>query len=245
MAGNYNNQNNCGGSAADAPAADARPKLAQVEKAFVCSGAIDIYTGQLARFILHVFDNNKEHLVAERLMEMEKADEYDKAHNNPKRRTKLRAFILEAITKFQAKRDNQHHNCVLKIEDEEDALSFETVVNYMDTKFDMVEVERGCAEAYLNAVHGTCEITPDMLLEGSKVRVKVYRSESHYACIRGALVWMYKTCRIVMPYAQELSLYLTGMSRCVAAAKQSLGLKLMKGKADMKQEVPTTRVASS
>ena len=40
-----------------------------------------------------------------------------------------------------------------------------------------------------------------------------------------------------MPYADELSIYIAGLSRYIAAGKQHLGLKLTEGKADMKQEV--------
>lgn len=137
-------------------AADVRANSADVEKAFVAAGSKNTYGGQLVRFVMYIFDHHKEHLVDEHRIKMEDADAKDKEHEKTsKARTKLRRYILDAIIAIQAKRDGQPHNCFIKIEDEEDALSYSTVVEYFNTKFNVHVVDRSAAEAYLKAVHGS------------------------------------------------------------------------------------------
>ena len=136
--------------AATAPAADARAKSSQVEQAFVGAGSIVTYMGQVVRLVLHIFDRHKEHLVEEHLIKMQEADAEDKKQSNTKsQRVKLRKYICEAVAAIRPKRVGQPHNCFLKIEDEENALSYKTILEYMDTKFNLVEVDRSSAEAYL------------------------------------------------------------------------------------------------
>ena len=102
---------------------------------------------------------------------MQEADAEDKKQSNTKsQRVKLRKYICEAVAAIRPKRVGQPHNCFLKIEDEENALSYKTILEYMDTKFNLVEVDRSSAEAYLKEVHdgdGKYEITPDMEVVGS------------------------------------------------------------------------------
>jgi len=222
--------------AASAAAADARAKSSQVEKAFVGSGSVNTYMGQLVRLVEYIFDHHKEHLVEEHLIKMEQAAAQD-AQQKTKLRIKLRQYICDAATAIQAKRDDRPHNCFIKIEDEADALKYDTVVKYMDTKFNVEVVDRGAAEAYLKDVRdGICEITPDMEV-GDKVRVKVFQSESQYSGIRCALAYVYTSARVTMPFASELGIYIKGVGRYIAAAKQHLGLKLTEGKDSMNQEV--------
>ena len=136
--------------AATAPAADARAMSSQVEQAFVGAGSIVTYMGQVVRLVLHIFDRHKEHLVLEHLIKMQEADAEDKKQSNTKsQRVKLRKYICEAVAAIRPKRVGQPHNCFLKIEDEENALSYKTILEYMDTKFNLVEVDRSSAEAYL------------------------------------------------------------------------------------------------
>ena len=76
-----------------------------------------------------------------------------------------------------------------------------------------------------------------MIVGKDKVRVKVYQSESQYSGIRNALAYVYTSARVPMPFRSELGIYLKGVGRYIAAAKQHLGLKLTEGKDEMKQEV--------
>ena len=69
------------------------------------------------------------------------------------------------------------------------------------------------------------------------VSVKVYQSDSQYSGIRSATAFIYTSARVDMPFASELGIYLKGIGRYIAAAKQHLGLKLTEGKEIMKQEV--------
>jgi len=106
----------------------------------------------------------------------------------------------------------------------------------MTTKFNVAEVERSCAEKYLKALKLPEEITSDMVVEGGRVRLKVFQSVDQYNGMRSAIAWVYKVARVEMPFAQDFGTYIKGITRHVAAAKQHLGLKLMKGEAVMKPE---------
>ena len=106
----------------------------------------------------------------------------------------------------------------------------------MDTKFNVVEVDRSAAEAYLEGLGEDSEITPDMEVGGGKVRVKVFQSGSQYTGTRSALAFLYTSARVKMQFADELSIYIKGISRYISAAKQHLGLKLTEGKDSLKQE---------
>ncbi len=220
-------------------AADARAKSSQVEKAFVGPGSVNTYMSQFIRFVVYAFDHHKEHFVEDHLIKMEAADAEDKAQQKTsKLRLKLKSYIVNAVDAIQPKRDDQPHNCFIKIEDEVGALNYATVVEYMNTKFNVVEVDRSSAEAYLKEIHdGSCDITTDMEVGDGKMRVKVFQSESQYSGIRSALAYVYTTARVSMPFASELGIYIKGVSRYIAAAKQHLGLKLTEGKDEMKQEV--------
>lgn len=106
----------------------------------------------------------------------------------------------------------------------------------MSTKFNVVEVERSCAEKYRKDLKLTDKITPDMIVKDGRVRLKVFQSVEQYNGIRSAIAWVYKVAWVEMPFAKELATYIIGISRHIAAAKQHLGLKLTKGKAVMKPQ---------
>ena len=106
----------------------------------------------------------------------------------------------------------------------------------MASKYNIVEVERSCAEKYMKEMKIEDEITSDMVVEDGRVRLKVFQSIDQYNGIRSAVAWVYKVARVEMPFAQELGTYILGITRHVAAAKQHLGLKLTKGKAVLKPE---------
>jgi hypothetical protein len=169
------------------------------------------YVGQLIRIGLFLFDHHKEHLVDEHLAKMEEADAQDKEHEKTsKARAKLRRYIVDATAAIQAKRDGQPHNSFIKIEDEEDALSYSTILEYFNTKYNVHEVDRSAAESYLKAIRDggdeSCEITPDMVVGEDKVRVQVYQSLSQYSGIRNAIAYVYTVARVPMPFKSELGL---------------------------------------
>mmetsp|Transcript_5168 Transcript_5168/g.8737 ORF Transcript_5168/g.8737 Transcript_5168/m.8737 type:complete len:863 (-) Transcript_5168:24-2612(-) len=218
----------------NAPAADARASTARVEKSFVGDGSIITYLSQLIRFSCFVFDNYKGKLADDHLEKMTEADNKDKEEKN-RSRTALRNYVVHAADAIKPLRDGQHHNSFLKI-DGDDTLDYDTVVEYMTTKFNVVEVERSCAEKYMKALKLTDPITPEMVVDDGRVRLKVFQSMEQYNGIRSAIGWVYKIARVEMPFAQELGIYIKGITRHIAAAKQHLGLKLTKGKAVMKPQ---------
>ena len=227
------------------PAADVRAADSQVEQAVVGEGSKKNYVGHIAQFGIFLYDKHPEHLVDEHRANMDEAHEKDKTdEKTAKARTNLRNYIVHATCALQAKKDDQPHNCFIKIEDEEDALSYNTVLEYFNTKYNVHEVDRSAAESYLKAVRDgsgeSFEITSAMEVEGEgdKVRVKVYQSFSQYSGIRNAIAWVYTLTRVgEMPFKSELRLYLKGAARYIAAAKQHLGLKITEGKDEMKQAV--------
>ena len=217
-----------------APAADARASKNLVEKSFVAVGSMEVYLGHLIRFGFDLFDNHKEKLTDQHLKNMTDADSKDKAEKN-KKRTALRNYIVHAANAIVPLRDGQHHNSFIKI-DGDNSLDYDTVVEYMASKYNIVEVERSCAEKYMTEMKITDEITSDMVVENGRVRLKVFQSIDQYNGIRSAVAWVYKVARVEMPFAQELGTYIKGITRHVTAAKQHLGLKLTKGKAVLKPE---------
>ena len=92
----------------------------------------------------------------------------------------------------------------------------------MSTKYNVVEVERSNAEKYMKELKITSAITPDMILDDGKVRLKIFQSYDQYNGIRSAVSWVYKAARVDMPFKDELGTYLKGISRHIAAAKQHL-----------------------
>eukprot|EP00985_Skeletonema_marinoi_P014757 scaffold7522_cov202-Skeletonema_marinoi.AAC.12 len=137
---------------------------------------------------------------------------------------KLRAAIASAIAEMEPSRDGNPYECFLKIRNEEGALSYQMVRDYMAEKSNEVEVDRNCAIKYLNAINDGSEsnITDDMDAGNGKLRVIVYQSESAYNGIRSAVVWVYKLARVEMPFANNVGIYINGLKRNIAAAKQHL-----------------------
>jgi hypothetical protein len=219
----------------NAQSADARASTAHVERSFVGDGSVSTYLSQLVRFTLFIFDKHEEYLTSVFLEKMKEADNKDKRENNGLR-TALRNSIVHAIEELKPQRGEQDHNSFLKIEGEGE-LNYDTVVEYMGTKYNVVEVQQSCAKAYLKALKLTDEFTPDMLLKDGKVRLKVFQSYEQYSGIRSAICYVYKVARVEMSFAEDLSIYLKGVNRHIAAAKQHLGLKLTTGKAVMPPKV--------
>lgn len=216
------------------PAADARASTDRIEKTIVGDGSLDTYMSQIIRFAMFIFDTHQCYLTESYLAAMIEADEKDKSDRN-KDRTALRNAIAHAIDAIKPQRSGQHHNSFLKI-DGEGHLRYDIVLEYMQTKFNYVTVDRSCAESYMRALKLTDPITSDMHVDNDMVRLKVFQSYEQYSGIRSAILWIYKLARVKAPFQSDLSSYLKGVLRHIAAAKQHLGLKLTKGKAAMKPE---------
>ena len=109
----------------------------------------------------------------------------------------------------------------------------------MESKFNVVEVDRDVAVSYLRATSRSEAITPEMQTGGRKVRLQTYQSFSQFNGIRSAIGYIYKYARVPMPeeMSKEMTLFIGGMKRTIAAAKEHLGLKISEGKDAMKFEV--------
>lgn len=215
-------------------AADARASTERIEKTIVGHGSFITYLSQLVRFVIFIFDNYQQYLTQPHLAAMKEADEKDKETNNTDR-TALRNAIIHAVDAIKPQHNGSDHNCFLKIDGDGD-LPYKVVLEYMQTKFNYVEVDRSSAIAYLKELKLSTDITPEMEVDNDKVRLKVFQSYEQYSGIRSAVLWIYKLARVESPFQSNLASYLKGVSRHIQAAKQNLGLKLTKGKASMKPE---------
>jgi len=225
--------------AAAAPAAaDARSSTNKVEKAFVGPSSAKNYQGTLIRFVLHLFDSHKTVITDKYVSKFDDADAYDKGTPQAVLRMKLRTAISSAIAEIEPSCDGNPYECFLKIGNEEGALTYQMVRDYMAEKSNEVEVDRKCAIEYLKAINdgGEINITDDMDAGNGKLRVIVYQSESAYNGLRSAVAWVYKLARMEMPFANNIGIYINGLKRNIAAAKQHLGLKITEGKAQMTED---------
>ena len=223
--------------AAAAPAAaDARSSTDKVERAFVGPSATNTYSGVLIRFVLHLFDSNKNVITDKYISKFDAADTYDKGTQQAALRVKLRTEISAAISEIEPSRDGKPYECFLKIGNEEGRLTYNMVCDFMAGKSNEVEVDRNCAVAYLKDINdGEVNITDDMDAGNGKIRVRVYQSVSAYNAVRSAVAWVYKLARVEMPFANDIGIYINGLKRSISAAKQHLGLKITEGKACLLQ----------
>jgi len=79
---------------------------------------------QFIRFVVFAFDHHKEYFVEDHLIKMEAYAEDKAQQKTSKLRLKLKAYIVNAVDAIQPKRDDQPHNCFIKIEDEVGALNY-------------------------------------------------------------------------------------------------------------------------
>ena len=102
----------------------------------------------------------------------------------------------------------------------------------MESKYNVVEVDRDSAISYLRVTGKSDAITPEMQTANGKVRIQVYQSCSQFSSIRSAIGCIYKSARVTQPeeLSKELSLFINGMKRTISAAKCHLGLKISEGK---------------
>jgi len=106
----------------------------------------------------------------------------------------------------------------------------------MATKTNIVIVDRDNALAYMKAIgKPNPTISNEMEAPGEKVRLQIYQSTSTISAIRSSVGYMYKLARVEQPQKMqsEMSLFVNGMKRNEAAAKQHLGLKITEGKEAM------------
>ncbi|KAL7550473.1 LOW QUALITY PROTEIN: hypothetical protein ACHAWF_014863 [Thalassiosira exigua] len=220
------------------PQMDARPEANLVERSFVGESSASAYTENLVRFILYLFDHKREYLMPFHLNQMVVFNDTDVSNfqQRPRRggnpRRNLRGYIKRSIKAMGPARDGAPHNSPIKI-DGDGALKYEVVRDYMATKFNVVEVDRDTAATYLRAIGKGGAITEEMTEgAGGRVRLEVYQSESQFSGIRSAIGYVYKSARVPMPdeMANEMSIFINGLKRTIAAAKDHLGLKISEGK---------------
>lgn len=138
---------------------------------------------------------------------------------------KLRTEISAAIAEIEPSRDGKPYEYFLEIGNEEGRLTYQMVRDFMAGKSNEVEVDRN---AYLKDINdGEVNITDDMDVGNGKIRVRVYQSESAYNAVWSAVAWVYKLARVEMPFANDIGIYINGLKRSIATAKQHLGLKIM------------------
>ncbi|KAL7459207.1 hypothetical protein ACHAWC_010890, partial [Mediolabrus comicus] len=138
------------------------------------------------------------YLTQPHLAAMKEADEKDKETNNTDR-TALRNAIIHAVVAIKPQHNGSDHNCFLKIDGDGD-LPYKVVLEYMQTKFNYVEVDRSSAIAYLKELKLSTDITPEMEVDNDKVRLKVFQSYEQYPGIRSAVLWIYKLARVESPF---------------------------------------------
>ena len=234
-----------------APFLDARESSAAIEQKFVADTSAKGYVDQLIRFIVHLFDNDKTYLDNFHLQQMENLHNADIRNfetasrrtrrnrnttpNQANPRTQLRQYIKSSIENIQPARDGTHHNCPVKI-DGPGAIDYGVVSSYMATKVNIVIVDRESALSYMKAIGKTNPtIEPEMEAPDGKVRLQIYQGRSTVSAVRSAISYMYKRARVTQSakMQKEMSLFVNGMKRSEAAAKQHLGLKITEGKAPL------------
>jgi hypothetical protein len=126
-----------GSGGGGAPFVDARAGAEQIERSFVGTSATKGYTDQLVRFILHLFDNDRELINSSVLPQMELYDANDARKHSESRsrggnkRAELRAFIKRSINEIKPLRDNQPHNCPINIDGDGSILTYDVIRDYM------------------------------------------------------------------------------------------------------------------
>lgn len=98
---------------------------------FVGPSSAKNYQGTLIRFVLHLFDSHETVITDKYVSKFDDADAYDKRTPQAVLRMKLRAAIASAIAEIEPSRDGNPYECFLKIGNEEGALSYQMVRDYM------------------------------------------------------------------------------------------------------------------
>ena len=229
--------------AVEAAPVDARVSAEQIELTFVATGTGSGYKDQLVRFVIYTFDKQPGFLTdaARAQMAMYNAEDRANFQRQPTpggdKRPALRAYIKRSIDCIEPARDGQPHNSPFKIEGE-GALTYVAIRNYMATKANIVEVHRDAAVKYLREIGKGDNIPESMQVGEGLVRLEIYQSTSQFSAIRSAVGYVYKSARVPMPeeMANELGIFIAGIKRNVASAKNHLGLKISEGKEAMSEE---------
>ena len=150
------------------------------------------------------------------------------------KRPHLRACIKRCIANIQPSCDGLAHNSPIKI-DGEGGLDCTTLRDCMESKFNVVSVDRDAAVTHLREIGQTNRITDELSTGHGKCKLQVCQSNSVFTGIRSSIGHACKSARVEHPemMKKELGIFVNGMVWMVAAAKRCLGLKLTEGKEAM------------
>ena len=174
---------------------NARVGAARVERSFVATKTAFGYTDHLVRFLLHLYDHEKSYLAEPHLSQMKLYDDNDSRNfeQNPTRggnkRPELRSYIKRSIDRIEPARDGAPHNSPIKI-DGEGALTYTIIRDYMEKKYNIVEVDRDAAINYLREIGKGDAITPEMEVGEDKVCLQIYQSNSQFSAIRSGIAYV-------------------------------------------------------
>ena len=199
-------------------AVDARVSAKDVEKGFISASSKRTYHEKLVAFSFFLLDQNPEYLADEHRTELQNHDQADKANAASRRgkkdnRTNVRNYLKGCLERVQPMRDGQHHNSPIKI-DGDGAITYEVVRRFMETKTNIVVVDRSAAEAYLAEIDNGQTLTEDMVDESSgKVNLRLYQSTSQYSAIRSAISYLYKLAGVERSpsFVSDMAKFMGGM----------------------------------
>ena len=138
--------------------------------------------------------------------------------------------------------------------DEQKCLSYEHIVVFFSSKSKIVTVDAKKAESYRKKIQelntDDFDVTENMIEEqqlhadeNGQVQVALRLDAASYDGYRSAISFLYKETGLTMPVimAEKLTKYLKGSKRINLAAKQTLRLKIVEGKAEMRPQVYSKR----
>ena len=109
-------------------------------------------------------------------------------------RSELRGYIRRIIDNTQPAQEGATHNSPLNIDDN-NALTYEVIRDYMITKYNVVEVDKYAAIKYLREIGKGKQVTNQMQTGLRKVKVEVYQSESTFSAFRSAHSICIQNCK--------------------------------------------------
>lgn len=133
------------------------------------------------------------------------------------------------------------HRSPIIIEGEK-MITYEIIKEFMSTKSNEVNAEKGSAETFLKSLgkneNNPVVIEDDQVDSVGCVKLQVHQSASQYSGIRSAVMFLFRSARIEPPneLRSQLSTYIAGLERTILKEKEKLGLSLLEGKKEMSEE---------
>lgn len=225
--------------------ADARVSAEEVEKGFVADSTKRTYHEKLSLFVFYLIDNSPEHISDDHLQQLQRLDAIDKQNAASKKKGKkdnrdsVRHYVKACLKTVQPAHEGQDHNSPINI-DGDNAITYEVVRDFMETKSNIILADRAAAEKYLKDIDNGQKVTDEIVDEETgKVRLKIHQSTSTYSAIRSSVAYLYKLAGVERStkFVADMAKFMGGMKRVAQAAKQHLGLKIVEGKLAMPFEV--------